>query len=667
MHDPLFTPVRLGSLELPNRIYMPAMHLNLAEEFQVTDPLVAFYAERARGGVGMISVGYATVDELSASGTFIGAHDDAFLPGLTRLADAIRAGGAKSAVQLNHAGRYNHSLFLNGRQPVAPSAIASRLTHEEPRALEQDEILEIIQAFGRAAARVKQAGFDAVEVLSGTGYLISEFLSPLTNRRQDQWGGPLEHRMRFGLEVMAAVRAAVGPGTPLIVRMNGNDFMSHGQDPEELKVYARALQQAGVDALCVNVGWHEARMPQIVGSVPRGAFAYLARGMRDAVSIPVIASHRINDPDTARGLIADGWCDLVAMGRALIADPQLPNKARQGREAAIVHCVACAQGCFDHIFELRPVECLCNPRAGHEAEGPVTPAARPLKVLVVGGGAAGLAAALAAHARGHRVMLCERGERLGGQLWLAGAPPGREEFRRLAEDLARQVALAGIPLRLGCEVDEAYLASERPDAVILASGALPITPPIPGADLPQVVQAWEVLSGRAFTGPRVVVIGGGAVGVETALFVAERATLPAEALKFLLVNRAARPEQLLDLAARSRKTVSVVEMIDRVGADLGKSTRWVMLQDLARLGVTPWTGATAREITASGVKIEREGVEELIPADTVVLAAGAKPFNPLRDPLTRLGIRFQAVGDADRIGTAFDAIRAGHAAGSTLS
>ena len=494
MQDPIFEPIVINGLTVKNRIYMPAMHLGMAANFEVTDPLVDFYAERARGGAGLICVGYATVDELSGNTTNIGAHLDDHIPGLRRLATAIKENGACAAVQLNHAGRYNFSFFLDGRQPVAPSAVASRMTRETPQALALEEIQETIEAFARAAARVQAAGYDAVEILSGTGYLISEFLSPLTNHREDRYGGGLENRMRFGLEVMQAIRRTVGEGFPLIVRMNGNDFMADGQDRRELQVYARALQeQAGVDALSINVGWHEARVPQITTAVPRGAFAYLARAIKDQVSIPVVYGHRVNDPATARDLILNEMCDMVAMGRSLIADPDLPEKARRRREQDIVHCVACAQGCFDNLFKLKSVECLCNPRAGHEGACPTgDKAAAPKTVMVIGGGPAGMRAALTAAERGHKVCLYEAAERLGGQLFLAAAPPGRREFAVLAEDLARQVMSSAIELHLNTAADLALVRATAPDHVILATGAEPLTLPIPGIDAPHVVQAWDV-------------------------------------------------------------------------------------------------------------------------------------------------------------------------------
>lgn len=666
MRDPLFEPILLGGMEVKNRIFMPAMHLNMGRNYQVTDRLMAFYAERARGGAGMITVGYASVDELSANPMHIGAHRDDFVPGLSRLASAIHDGGARAAVQLNHAGRYNHSMLTGGRKPVAPSPIASRLTGETPKELEIEEIREIVEGFARAARRVREAGFDAVEILAGTGYLISEFLSPVTNRRGDAYGGSPENRMRFGLEVLAAVRSAVGEKFPVVFRINGNDFMPGGIGRKELQLFAEQLDAGGVDALCVNVGWHEAAVPQIVTKVPRGVFAYLAQGVKERVGVPVIASHRINDPATAREMLAAGRCDGVAMGRALIADPLLPEKARTGRESAIVHCVACGQGCFDNLFKMKAVECLCNPRAGYELKTGAVKAQSPLDLLVVGGGAAGMSAALAAAEAGHRVTLCEQSDRLGGQLHLAGAPPGREEFLGLAGDLTRQVTAAEVHVILNRTVDEDVLEELRPEAVVLATGGTPVLPAIPGADRPHVVQAWDVLAGRAPAGKRVVIIGGGAVGVETALALAEEGTLSGETLKFLLVHGAESPQDLLELAVRGNREIVLVEMLKEVGGNFGKTTRWGMMQDVKRFGVRALTTARVLEITPKGIRLEREGTVEEIPAETVVLAVGTRSHNPLKDLLAKKGIPFRTAGDADRVALAFDAVHQGFAAGREI-
>jgi 2,4-dienoyl-CoA reductase (NADPH2) len=666
MKDPLFNPIKIGRLEVKNRIYLPAMHMNMAEDYLVTEKLVEFYAERARGGVGMISVGYATVDELSGSTMNIGAHKDEFIPGLRQLADAINENGARSAVQLNHAGRYNFSFFTGGKKPVAPSPVPSRMTKETPRELKIEEIGEIVESFAQAARRVQEAGFDAVEVLSGTGYLISEFLSPLTNLRTDEYGGSYDNRMRFGLEVMQRIKAVTGSDYPLIVRMNGNDFMPGGQGRKELAVYAQALADVGVDALCINVGWHEARVPQITTSVPRGVFGYLAKGIKELVNVPVIASHRINDPATAREMIADGACDMVAMGRPLIADPYLPEKAATGREKEIVHCIACAQGCFDHLFKLKQVECLCNPKAGHEKECRLQASDSPSKVMVVGGGPAGMSAALAAAECGHEVVIYEKENRLGGQLYLASAPPGRAEFEELAKDLATQVAVQNIRVVLNTAVDEKILDDEKPGTVILATGAKPITPPIPGVELAHVVQSWDVLLNRVSTGQKVVVIGGGAVGVETALFLGEKGTLSGEAVKFLLVNKAETPEDLYELATQGTKDVVLIEMIKKIGKDIGLTTRWGMLQDMSRIGVKTNVSTKALEITPEGVTVEMDGRTETLPADTVVLAVGSQSYNPLQETMDKKGIPYQVTGDAQSVALAFDAMHNGFAAGRNI-
>ena len=666
MTDPLFTPLTIGNLEVKNRIFMPAMHLNMARNYQVTDRLLDFYAARAQGGAGMITVGYASVDELSAYPAHIGAHRDQYLPGLASLAQVIQQGGARAAVQLNHAGRYNHSMALGGKKPVAPSPIASRLTGETPRELTTEEIEQIIAAFAAAAARVQTAGFDAVEILAGTGYLISEFLSPLTNQRDDQYGGALENRMRFGLEVVRAVRRQVG-AFPLVVRINGNDFMPGGIGRKELQQFAVQLVAAGADALCVNVGWHEATVPQIVTKVPRGVYGYLAQGIRNQVAVPVIASHRINDPLIARQMLAQGQCDAVAMGRALIADPELPRKTALGRETEIVHCVACGQGCFDNLFRMRPVECLCNPRAGHEAETAVVATATPRKVLVVGGGPAGMSAAIAAAELGHRVVLAERNGRLGGQLELAGAPPGREEFAQLAQDLARQVEILDIEVRLQTEVDADFVQQQQADVVLLATGGQSIQPTIPGAERPQVLQAWEVLAGQAKPGRRVVIIGGGAVGVETALALAAAGTLSAEALKFLLVHGAESCQDLLELATRGTHEVILIEMLQDLGGNFGKTTRWGMLQDLKRYGVQTRVATKVMEITATGLILEDGSGRQELTADSVVLAVGTQPHNPLQQKLQQQGIACQVIGDAGQVGMVIDAIHQGFKAGRSLA
>jgi 2,4-dienoyl-CoA reductase (NADPH2) len=365
-------------------------------------------------------------------------------------------------------------------------------------------------------------------------------------------------------------------------------------------------------------------------------------------------------------MIADAMCDMVAMGRSLIADPFLPEKVKAGRENEIIHCVACAQGCFDNLFKLKHIECLCNPRAAYEKQTAVEKTSTPQKVMVIGGGAAGMNAAIAAFDRGHKVSLYEKSDRLGGQLYLAGAPPGREEFAELAKDLETQVKTRGIPIYYNTTVDEALIDKEKPDHVILSTGAVSITPPIPGVDLPHVVQAWDVLVDKVYTGKNVVVIGGGAVGVETALHLAEKGTISGETLKFLMVNGAESLEDIRHLATKGTKKVTIIEMIDKIGKDFGKTTRWGMLQDVSRYGVDTKVATKALEITKKGIRVEAGGKVEEIPADSIVLAVGAKSDNALKSIIDSKGIPCDVVGDANKIGMAFDAVHQGFAAGMKI-
>lgn len=665
MVDPIISPIKINTLEIKNRIFLPAMHMNMAVDYEVTQPLIDFYAERARGGAGIIVVGFATIDKRSSGTSNIGAHKDEFIPGLKRLADAIKDNGAKAAVQINHAGKNSFS-FMIGEQAVSASAIPSRMTRETPRELTDAEIWETIDSFASAAVRVQKAGYDAVEILAGTGYLISSFLSPVTNQRKDSWGGSFENRMRFGIEIIKAIRKATGKDYPIIARINGNDLMKGGVGRKDLQVFAQELVKAGADALNINVGWHEARIPQIVTFVPRGVFGYLSKGIKDLVNVPVIASHRINDPALAREMIQDGQCDMVAMGRPLIADPNLPNKIAAGKEKEIVHCIACAQGCFDHLFEMKTVQCLCNPKAGREKDTIITKTDSPKKVMIIGAGAAGMSAALAAKEKGHNVTVYEKESKAGGQLYLAAAPPGREEFSELAVDLATQLRVNDIKVVYNTAVDKALIQKEKPDHVILATGARPMEIPIPGKDRPNVVQAWDVLLDKVSTGKRVVVVGGGAVGVETALFLAEKGTLSPEALKFLLINEVEDIEDLKQLAVKGSKQVIMLEMLDTIGKDIGKSTRWVMMGDMARYNVVSRTATKVLEITDKGVLVEYGGEKETIAADTIVLATGSVSENALQKDLEQLGIAFTVTGDAKQIRLAFDAVHNGFEAGRNI-
>lgn len=661
----LLTPISIGSMHLRNRIVMPAMHLHYTPEGSVTEKLIDFYAERAAGGAGLLLVGGCGIDPYSAGKQIIGLDDDRFIPGLKRFTDAVHAHGACVGAQLYHAGRYAHAALI-GRQAIAPSPLASRFTGEIPREMTLDDIQSVIAAYAAAAGRARAAGFDAVEILASAGYIIPQFLSPVTNRRMDAYGGPLEQRMRFGLEVAEAVRSALGPDYPVIFRLAGNDFMPGGHTNTETCIFARALETRGVDAFNITGGWHETKIPQLPMEVPRGGYAYLAQGVKRVVAKPVIACNRINDPVLADRIIREGRADMVGFARGLIADPYLPRKFMQGRSDTVMPCIGCNQGCFDHLFHFQPVECMVNPRAAHEAEFPRDArTAQPQKVVVIGGGPAGLSAAKTAAEAGHTVVLLEQKSVLGGQLALAGALDERREFHTLQDALARQAAAAGVEIRTGITADPALIAAERPDTVILATGGEPVCPPIAGADGGHVVQAWDVLAGQCDVGANVVIIGGGAVGIETAVYLAKIGTIDAQTLQFLFLNNAEEIEILRELSTRGIKQITVIEMLPRLGNDIGFSTRWVELQMLKRYGVTTMTNAKAVEIKDTGVLIEHDGRVELIPSDTVVLAVGTRPHNTLAAhvPATAKVI---TIGDALKPRKAFDAIHEGFKAARSL-
>jgi 2,4-dienoyl-CoA reductase (NADPH2) len=662
----LFAPIKINELELSNRIVMTAMHLGYTPEGEVTDRLIHFYVERAKGGTGLIVVGGCPIDEYGGMSNMICLYDDRFLPGLKRLTDEVKAHGAKIAAQLYQAGRYTHSAMIGGRKPFSASAVRSRLTGETPRALELEEIPSVQEKFAEAAVRARQAGFDAVEILGSAGYLISQFLSPVTNQREDHYGGSLENRMRFGLEVVARVRKAVGPRYPVLMRLAGNDFMEGGNTNREARLFAVQLEKAGVDLFNITGGWHETRIPQLTMSVPRGAYVYLAQGIKSVVSVPVVASNRINDPRLAEEVIRKGQADLVTVARGLIADPAFGRKAREGTPQLISHCVACNQGCFDSIFDLRPVGCLVNPMAGKESEWRVEPAARPKKVLIVGGGAAGMKAACTAAERGHRVTLVERENRLGGQLLLNAAIPGREEMVTAATDLMRQLEASSVEVLLGREADHHFLNAFSPEVVVVATGAKPILPEIEGHLGKNVVQAWDVLAGKASVGNRVAIVGGNAVGLETALFLANQGTLSPDVLHFLVAHRAEAPETLFDLVNKGNKEIVVVEMLKRAGKDIGQSTRWTVMAELKRLGVNILTATKAVRVAPDGLAVETEGGSDFIPADTIIMAVGSRPEKDLLSGLESPDLEIHVIGDAKEPRKALDAIREGFLAGMKI-
>ena len=660
----LFQRGWIGKMELRNRIIMAAMTLGYTRDGFINEKIKNFYVERAKGGVGLIIVGGCYVDRLRVFGPdFIGIDSDEFIPKLKELTSAVHQYGAKIAAQLHHGGRFAPSKLM-GVQPVSVSNIPSRLTKEIPQALTTPEIHQTIEKYSQAARRGKDAGFDAVEI-SG-GYLIGDFLSAFTNNRTDQYGGDIKGRMRFLLGIIESVRGKVGKDFPIIVRFSANQLVKGGNTPREARVIAKALEIAGVDALNVRVmGTHDSKVPEIVMSVPRGAWVYFAQRIKEVVNIPIITSHRINEPLLAEKILEDGKADFIYMGRPLLADPELPNKAAEGRLEDIRTCIACNQGCLDSIFRAQPVTCLVNAQTGREKELEIKPAAKVKKIMIVGGGPAGMEAARVSALRGHGVTLYEKDDRLGGQVNLAAIPPGREEFRNVVRYLSKQLEKLGVKVNLGEKVTSATVERERPDAVVVAAGAIPIIPDVPGIDGENVATANDVLLSKADIGKKVVVVGGGAVGCETALFLAKKGAIDAQTALFFATHGVFSYRQAVSLTRKDRD-ITVVEMLEKAGRDIGPTTRWTILESLRQHKVKIITGVKLEEITDKGMFIKKDEQRQFLRADTVVIAVGSRantqPYEELKGKVAELYM----IGDCKEPRKALEAIHEGFAVGNQI-
>ena len=660
----LFSPCQVNRLSLRNRVVVPAMHLNYTPTGQVTDQLVQFYRERAQGGAALLIVGGCGISPQAGWPMLVSIKDDRDIEGLRRLGEAVHEAGALIGAQLYHAGAYSHQAFIGG-QAISSSVHVSKFTREEARALTLEEIPQVQDEFAQAAIRAQKAGFDMVEILGSAGYLICQFLSPVINKREDQYGGSLENRMRFGLETIAKVRQAVGPDFCVGIRVAGNDFVPGSHTGVEAAQFAAACDRAGVDMINVTGGWHETKVPQITGDLPPAGLSYLARNVRQAVKAPVAASNRINHPLLAEQILARGDADLICLGRPVVADPEYPNKAARGRADLIRPCVACNQGCFDNIPVVQPVGCLMNPRAGREAKVPATPerATKPGLVAVVGGGPAGCQAALTAAQRGHRVVLWEEAEVLGGQpAWYAKVT-NKPEFARIGPYFSAALAEAGVEVRLGQRAQADQVAEMGPDLALVATGARPSFPALPGAERPHVTGAWPILQGKVLPRGRVVVIGGGAVGLETAIYVASLGALTPEQVHFFTLFKGEDAETLSRLVAQGSHPVTVLEMLPKVGAGIGRSTRWITFTLVKRYGIQTRTKVKVLAIEAEGVRCQIEDQEQLIPAETVILATGMRPQDELAQELSQKGLTVKTIGDAAGAGSVIASVAQGHQAG----
>ncbi len=666
MYKTLFSPIRINTVEIKNRIAYPALGLLYSYDSKLNDRYYAYFAERAKGGAGLVTVGPVGVDFLGSGLMALSLASDDALPSFQKLSAIIHDGGAKSWIQLFHAGAYSHPILIDGKQPIAPSAIFSGYSRVTPREMTLDDIHEVQNRFVQAALRAKAAGFDGVEIIASAGYLVSQFLSPVRNLRTDAYGGSFENRTRFPMELIEMMRSALGQDYPITIRMAGNDFVPGSNSDTETPEIARAYERAGVDAINITGGWHESRVPQLPMDLPRSAYAYLALNIKRAVSVPVMASNRITDPATAERILTDGYADMVNLGRVLIADPEWPLKAFEGRADEIRPCVACSQGCTDQVFSGKPVFCIGNPRAGFETGRNIQKTGAPKRVMIVGAGPAGLEAAVTATQAGHSVELFEKSSDIGGQLWMAGAPPHKLEILEYIRYYWAMVRKLQIPLYLNTVVDMSLIQSKKPEFVMIAEGAESLIPPIPGAMDTGVFNAWEVLRGNPLLGKRVAIIGGGAVGLETALFVAAKGTITPEILHFLFTYEAESVERLRELMFQGSSSVTVFEMLPKAGKDVGKSTKWILTDNLKRYGVKVNTSTKVISIQNGTLTYEKDGESFQETFDSVILASGSRPVQQLSREIESLKIPFVVIGDCIKPGKINDAIHAGFLAAAGI-
>ncbi|MBV9232753.1 MAG: FAD-dependent oxidoreductase, partial [Candidatus Eremiobacteraeota bacterium] len=635
----------IGALRLPNRIVMGSMHLGIER-----DPaaLAEFYAARARGGAGLIVTGGSAVNRTGAGGiNYSVINEDAWSEPLGKAAAAVHAAGGKIALQLFHAGRYALRDSY-GLQPVAPSSTPSRFSPDAPRALTDAEIHETIEEFARGAARARELGYDAVEVMASEGYLLNQFLSPLTNRRDDAWGGDLERRMRAPRAVLAAIRHAAGAGWPVIFRISGADLMPDSTTQEETLHFARMLAQDGVDAINVGVGWHESAIPTVQHLVPAGQWIPYAAAVKRAVgAVPVISSNRINSVAAADAVLAQGTTDFISMARPFLADPQIVEKAARGRSQYVDTCIACNQACIDRSLIDAPVSCMVNPRAARERDFPENGTARVdgARYAVVGGGPAGMEAARGLAALGGRVVLFEAAEELGGQFRMAREIPGKRDFGETIRYFGNELPRLGVEIRCNHRV-----SGSEPlrgfDAIVLATGVVPRSIALAGNDLLHVVSYADVLLGKAAVGDRVAIVGAGGIGVDLAHYLSFGEANVDATTRFLYEQGLAAPPDG-ELIVVGRKRVALMRRGAPIGERIGKTTRWAILRALRAAGVELHPNVAYEAIVAGGIRIRTaDGAARFIEADTVVIAAGQERNDALLPAIARLGVPYRVVGGA---------------------
>jgi 2,4-dienoyl-CoA reductase (NADPH2) len=656
----LLSPLDLGFTTLRNRVLMGSMHTGLEDRAADYDRLAAYFAERARGGVGLIVTGGIAPSIQGWLGPFASKLSWPWEVNRHRkVTHAVHAEGGRIAMQILHAGRYGYHPLS-----VAPSRVKSPITPFTPRALSPRAILRTIADFAQCAAYAREAGYDGVEVMGSEGYLINQFLVARTNRRDDDWGGSFDNRMRFPVEIVRAIRAKVGPDFIIVYRLSMLDLVEDGQSWDEIVKLAKAIEAAGATLINTGIGWHEARIPTIVTSVPRAAFAFVTKKMKSEVTIPLVTTNRINMPDVAEQIIASGAADMVSMARPLLADAEWVNKAAAGRAHAINTCIACNQACLDHVFERKTASCLVNPRACNETELNWTRTSAPRRVAVVGAGPAGLACATVLAERGHQVTLFDAAGEIGGQFNLAKKIPGKEEFEETLRYFRTRIAETGVDLRLGTRVSAAELTPARFDEVVLATGVTPRNPRIDGQDHPKVLSYLDVLGRGKPVGRRVAIIGAGGIGFDMAEFLVHEGHSPTLDAPAWLREWGIDPA----LATRgglvapqpgppAREVFLLQRSEGKLGERLNKTSGWVHRTTLKMKRVQMVGGVTYRKVDDRGLHVSIGNKDQVLDVDHVVVCAGQEPNRELHDAVAASGVRVHLIGGAD-VAAELDAKRA---------
>jgi 2,4-dienoyl-CoA reductase (NADPH2) len=658
--DTLLTPLTVGSTVLPNRMVMGAMHTRLETLDRPNERLAAFYAARAAGEIGLIlSGGFSPNPEgvMEEGGPLFNSSGQ--LDEHRVVTRAVHDAGGKIVLQILHAGRY-------AKVPncVAPSSGKARINAFPPHPLSTEDVRRTIADFVQTAALAVEAGYDGVEIMGSEGYLINEFTAALTNARTDEYGGSFEGRIRFPLEIVRAVRARIGSRPILIYRISSIDLVEGGMCGDEIRDFAREIEAAGADLINTGVGWHESAVPTIAASVPRAAWRDAIRNVKQAVSIPVMASNRINMPEVAQELIESGVADLVSMARPLLADPDFAKKTRLGVVDEINTCIGCNQACLDRIFTERTATCLVNPRAGREIEFPIGRATQSKRVAVVGAGPAGMAFAINAAERGHRVTLFEADSKVGGQLNMAKVVPGKAEFHEMLRYFRARLDKLAVTLHLGKSVTADDLVKEEFDEVVLATGVNPRVPDIAGIDHPKAVSYIEVLTGKITVGQRVAIIGAGGIGFDVAEFLLGDAEESLERSAFFRAWGVdpgnARSGGLIPASSHTspRRSVQMFQRkVEPLGKGLGKSTGWILKAKLRKANVVMTSGATYDAIDDDGLHYTVDGTSHVVQVDHVVLCAGQISNRKLYDDLKAHGLNPKLIGGAD-VASELDALRA---------